>query len=341
MLCSLLVCVAATPAAAADRPKPGALYREGPRDATCSTASGSTAPTRPTRGWPASRRSLPGGMVADHDPNASNAGDFSSASYLGQVHWYRKDFNLPKGASPSDNYVFRFESVNYRAKAWLNGKPIGFNVGAYLPFEFRAKGVKKGDNRLVVKVDSRRQPFDIPPLSQRSTGNFEGGWWNYNGILREVYLRHVKSLDAEEVLAEPTVRCRTPSACDDLGQGRGQGPQPRQQARARPASAARSAIRASTSSARSVSGRRRASRSSRARMKVRGPRAVDARASEPLPPAPLAAATAAASFRPYDVHIPACAAGTSRGSGASSSTAATSTCAAPRSTRTSSPAARR
>jgi beta-glucuronidase len=74
-------------------------------------------------------------------------------------------------------WVFRFEFVNYRAKAWLNGRPIGIHVGAYLPFELRAKGIKRGKvNRLVVRVDSRRQKFDIPPLSIRSNGQFEGGW---------------------------------------------------------------------------------------------------------------------------------------------------------------------
>ena len=116
-------------------------------------------------------------------PNASNAGDFSNASYLGSVHWYRKDFRLPR-ASEASKWVLRFESVNYRARVWLNGKPLGAHVGAYLPFELRAKSVRRrGTNRLVVRVDSRRQKFDIPPLSQRASGAFEGGWWNYNGIL--------------------------------------------------------------------------------------------------------------------------------------------------------------
>ena len=31
----------------------------------------------------------------------------------------------------------RFESVNYRSRVWLNGKPMGSNRGAYLPFEIR------------------------------------------------------------------------------------------------------------------------------------------------------------------------------------------------------------
>ena len=86
-------------------------------------------------------------------------------SYFGSVHWYRKDFKAPRGAADS-KWVFRFESVNYRAKVWLNGKPLGTHVGAYLPFEVRAKDIRRrGVNRLVVRVDGRRQKFDIPPLS--------------------------------------------------------------------------------------------------------------------------------------------------------------------------------
>ncbi len=104
-------------------------------------------------------------------------------------------------------WVFRFESVNYRAKVWLNGKPIGSNVGSYLPFEVRGKSIRRrGVNRLVVRVDGRRQKYDIPPLSQRESGAFEGGWWNYTGILREVYLRKVTNLDFESVFVRPALR---------------------------------------------------------------------------------------------------------------------------------------
>jgi beta-glucuronidase len=45
------------------------------------------------------------------------------------VGWYRKDFKLPSAASRLD-WIVRFESVNYRSKVWLNGRPLGTHRGA-------------------------------------------------------------------------------------------------------------------------------------------------------------------------------------------------------------------
>jgi beta-glucuronidase len=144
-------------------------------------------------------------------PIAVNAGDYSNQSYTGSVHWYRKDFRLPR-ARGGARWLFRFESVNYRAKVWLNGRLLGSHAGAYLPFEFRARSIRGGVNHLVVRVDSRRTSYDIPPFSERDDGRFEGGWWNYNGILREVYLRAVRKLDLEYAFVRPRMRCRSCAA---------------------------------------------------------------------------------------------------------------------------------
>ena len=73
-------------------------------------------------------------------PNAWNAGDDSAASMAGSIGWYRRDFELPD-ADAALQWVVRFESVNYRATVWLNGREIGTNAGAYLPFEFVLKGL--------------------------------------------------------------------------------------------------------------------------------------------------------------------------------------------------------
>jgi beta-glucuronidase len=203
--------------------------------ASVADAAGAPAVTTPGRDGPSGRHLLDGAWYERVDPPgggeraglpagqaltgwrpitvpvAVNAGDFSVSSYTGSIHWYRKDFDLP-GSGAGTSWRFRFESVNHRAKIWLNGRLLGSHVGAYLPFEVPARSIKHGVNHLVVRVDSRRGPDDIPPLSERETGGFEGGWWNYNGILRDVYLREVRKLDLEYAFVRPKLRCRSCAA---------------------------------------------------------------------------------------------------------------------------------
>ena len=44
-----------------------------------------------------------------------------------------------------------------------------------------------------MRVDGRPRPGDLPP------GNRPAGWWNYAGLLREVYLRRVAPLDVVDL----------------------------------------------------------------------------------------------------------------------------------------------
>ena len=140
-------------------------------------------------------------------PNAWNATDVSEASQRGSVGWYRKDFQPPHAAR-SVSWILRFESVHYRATVFLNGRQIGTHEGGYIPFEIPASGLTRGTNRLVVRVDSRRRGDDLPPGRSFAPGRPGGGWWNYGGILREVYLRKVDRMDLEQLLARPILPCR-------------------------------------------------------------------------------------------------------------------------------------
>lgn len=142
-------------------------------------------------------------------PNAWNAGDNSVESMTGTVGWYRKSFELPDSRSRMD-WLLRFESVNYRTKVWINGRSVGSNTGAYLPFELRIPRSalkRKGTNRLVVRVDSRRRDDDFPPAGLTGSGDPAGGWWNYGGLLREVYLKRVDTVNISNVLVRPTLPC--------------------------------------------------------------------------------------------------------------------------------------
>jgi beta-glucuronidase len=194
---------------AATPPTAGALYRDGqtgryllggewlyrPDQFDVGTARGWWRGSSSTQGW-----------SPVTVPSAYNAGDFSSASMSGSVGWYRRDFTLPGDAfarkvpASEQDWIVRFESVNYRASVWLNGRLLGSHAGAYLPFELDLVGLRKGVNRLVVRVDDRRSPSDLPP----GPG---GGWWNFGGLLREVYLRAVQSADLSQVLVTPELSC--------------------------------------------------------------------------------------------------------------------------------------
>lgn len=132
-------------------------------------------------------------------PNAFNARDHSDDSQRGSVAWYRRDFVLPS-RDAALRWKLRFESVNYRAKVWLNGVLIGEHEFGYVPFEVPTTGlVRGGVNRLVVRVDSRRTTADIPRGYERPNGRPGGGWWNYGGLLREVYLRSFEGVDVKSV----------------------------------------------------------------------------------------------------------------------------------------------
>jgi beta-glucuronidase len=132
-------------------------------------------------------------------PNAWNATDQSDDSQRGTVAWYRKDFVLPSAASAL-GWKIRFESVNYRAKVWLNGELVGEHEGAYVPWEVPTLGLTRtGVNRLVIRVDNRRGRGDVPKGGDRANGRPGGGWWNYGGLLREVYLRSFEGVDVESV----------------------------------------------------------------------------------------------------------------------------------------------
>jgi beta-glucuronidase len=135
---------------------------------------------------------------------------------LATVGWYRKEFKLPR--SPNDALHFwkvRFEGSNYRTKVWLNGRQIGGSTGLF-PFEAELKGLRRGRNTLVAKVSTLRGRTDLThwrPAAYNGRGT--GGWWNFGGLLREVYVRRVDTVDIEDVRVLPRLpRLRGPASVE-------------------------------------------------------------------------------------------------------------------------------
>jgi beta-glucuronidase len=195
--------------AAADTPRAGALYADGPSGRYLLGGEWlfRLDPSNQGLGQGFARSAARTGWAPVRVPHAWNLGDDSVESFLGTIGWYRKDFTLPD-ARAALRWAIRFESVNYRTRVWLNGRRVGENKGAYVPFEFYLQGLKRrGTNRLVVRVDNRRFPTDFPPSGLNSIGQPTGGWWNYGGLLREVYLRRVDTADFKQVVVRPVLPC--------------------------------------------------------------------------------------------------------------------------------------
>jgi len=189
----------AAPALAAPVPPERALYQDGP-DGRYLLESGWSTRADPEdvglrQGWqrPSARAGFRGVTI----PHAFNARDLSAKGFASRVQWYRVRFRRPPGGSASQ-WRLRFESVNRRAQVFLNGRRVGAHEGGNLPFEVPASTVRAGDNELVVRVDGRLTRTDLPPAPRPQ------GWWNYGGILREVYLRRAGNLDLADLDLRPS-----------------------------------------------------------------------------------------------------------------------------------------
>jgi beta-glucuronidase len=123
------------------------------------------------------------------------------------IGWYRKEFTLPRSPKKARHFwKVRFEGNNYRTEVWLNGKQLTLYTG-YFPFEVLLSNLREGRNTLVVEVSSLRSNTDLThwrPAAYNGYGT--GGWWNFGGILREVYMRRVDTVDVEHVSALPRLR---------------------------------------------------------------------------------------------------------------------------------------
>jgi beta-glucuronidase len=138
-------------------------------------------------------------------PHNWNAAD-TTLNYS-SVGWYRKEFTLPRSPKRAKQFwKVRFEGSNYRTKVWLNGKVIGGFTG-YFPFEADLTGLRRGRNTLVVKVSSLRSSTDLTHWRPAAVNGFgTGGWWNFGGLLREVYARRIDTIDIEDVQVLPRLR---------------------------------------------------------------------------------------------------------------------------------------
>ena len=98
--------------------------------------------------------------------------------YEGTV-WYQRSFDYH--AQPNQRAFLYFGAANYRARVWLNEKPLCEHEGGFTPFNCEATGaLRDGANVVIVSVNDTRHPDDIPSVRP--------DWFNYGGLTRDVML---------------------------------------------------------------------------------------------------------------------------------------------------------
>jgi beta-glucuronidase len=164
-------------------------------------------------------------------PHNWNGADYSENR--SSVGWYRREFKVPKGTcvkplTPQERrerrrmgakppkgpqtcnrfrWLATFMGANHRATVWLNGRKIGAHTGGYVPFEVPLDGLREGRNTLVVAASTLRSKNDLTHWRAASFNGYgTGGWWNFGGLSREVYVRRIDGVDIEQLEVLPRLR---------------------------------------------------------------------------------------------------------------------------------------
>jgi hypothetical protein len=109
------------------------------------------------------------------------------------VAWYRRDIAIPN-AWNNKNVFLIFSAVDWSAKVWIDGEPLGNHSGGYTPFEFQipAKFQDGKKHTLVVKAadfTDRKHPV----------GKQVGWYTTTSGIWQTVYMEARGSKDASYI----------------------------------------------------------------------------------------------------------------------------------------------
>jgi hypothetical protein len=192
-LAILLACAAlAAAVASAQAPPLQSVIFEGPGGRTPLTVwTLRKDPTNQglTRGWQSGGFSGSAVSLPNVVSPAPYTGKPGARNYEGSIAWYRTSFQAPHAGV----YSLSFQSANYLATVWVDGRKLGTHKGSYLPFEMRTT-LAAGAHTVVVRLDWRDP-------GQQSSEGFHRTWFNWGGLDGEVDVRAI----GESELSQPTV----------------------------------------------------------------------------------------------------------------------------------------
>ncbi len=110
--------------------------------------------------------------------------------------WYHRTFTAKPNAG--HRTLLNFEAVDYRCKAYLNGRPVGEHVGGNNPFSFDVtNAIQSGDNELIVRVEDETEGWQLRGKQVLEPG---GIWYTQvSGIWQTVWLEEVPQQYIEDL----------------------------------------------------------------------------------------------------------------------------------------------
>lgn len=128
-------------------------------------------------------------------PNSLGAVDDRWNDHEGILGVYRKTVDL-EAPEAGEQTAISLESCYFSCRVFVNGEEVGQTRGGYLPSRFDVTdAVRPGDNLVAVVVDYRRSTMG----SLSTNHNF---YWNWGGILQEVYIERMPEVALTELRAE-------------------------------------------------------------------------------------------------------------------------------------------
>ncbi len=129
-------------------------------------------------------------------PNSLGAVDTNWNRYEGIIGVYRKELDI--NATPTEQVNLLLESCYWSGKVFVNGQFAGATHGGYLPTRFPvSKFLKQGRNTVCVVVDNRFTTMGV----LKRINEF---YWNWGGLLQEVFLERFPAATLTDLRAEGT-----------------------------------------------------------------------------------------------------------------------------------------
>ncbi|HZF14943.1 MAG TPA: glycoside hydrolase family 2 TIM barrel-domain containing protein [Steroidobacteraceae bacterium] len=162
-------------------------------------------PSGEAAGW---QKQLPPDTEQVTVPHTWNVGKHHD--YLG-TGWYFRRFEMPPVVA-GGRVELHFGATFYAAHVWLNGVEIGRHEGGFTAYSFDITPQLKATNFLAIAIDNRPGATTIPGWGARGEPEAWYDWWDYGGIVRDVWLTTGGAVQVDRQMIRSVVAADNASA---------------------------------------------------------------------------------------------------------------------------------